>query len=268
MAAAGGDAIIPTNWGGLLLVMVIVAVIAVVTYFGLDHQFGGDKSTETKTGISVQDVFSANSSREVARAEPARASRAGLSESAPAPTTRPTPRPTATPAPATPAPTAAPTARPTPRPTTAPAATPAATPRAAAAASATPKPKPVTTPAPQAAATRAPAAQALTAWWQSSSRSGLAVRFVGPLDQGGSNSDAVAIMFSEPVDPAKAAAAIRVLDASGKTLPGNWKRAQNPALLFLDQLPAGRYTVTLERGLTGEKGSSLSQTLSGPVAIN
>lgn len=88
MAAAGDDTIVPTNWGGLIVIAVIVAVVAMATYFGMDYQFGhqGDADKKAEESLSVQDVFSANARREVAKADSARVlSRADLaSQSSPA----------------------------------------------------------------------------------------------------------------------------------------------------------------------------------------
>ncbi|MGJ8671263.1 MAG: hypothetical protein ACSHXK_17395, partial [Oceanococcus sp.] len=73
MAAAGGDTIVPTNWGGLIVTIAIVAIVAAATYFGMEHQFGhqgGDGQTDKS--LSVKDVFSASAQREVAAAQTAR----------------------------------------------------------------------------------------------------------------------------------------------------------------------------------------------------
>ena len=69
MAAAGGDTVVPTNWVGLITISIIIAVVALVTYFGMEYQFGHqgpEKKTEETT--SVQEVFSASARREVASA--------------------------------------------------------------------------------------------------------------------------------------------------------------------------------------------------------
>ena len=266
MAAIGGDTIVPTNWGGLLITAVIIAAIAAATYFGLESQLGGEAPPVEKDGVSVQEVFSANSQREVAEAKPARAlPRAAFATASP--------RPAATPAPATPGPTvrptAAPTSRPSPEPTARPTTAPTAPPQTATTPRPTVKPSTPSSTSSTAVATPAPArpsAEALSAWWRGASGS-LGVRFAGPLDQGGDRSEAVAIMFSEPVSPATARQSIRLTNAAGQPVTAAWQSGQNPALLFIDGLAAGRYTLTLPAGLTGENGGRLSRALSGPVFV-
>lgn len=72
MAAAGGDTIVPTNWGGLIVTAVLVAVVAAATYFGMESMFGHQGGPEQKDELTVQEVFSSSAKREVEAVEPAR----------------------------------------------------------------------------------------------------------------------------------------------------------------------------------------------------
>ena len=300
MAASGGDTVVPTNWSGLIMVAVVIMVIATATYFGMDMKFGSsDAPTETEQSLSVKDVFSASARREIAAAEPARVlSRAELAASAPVEDTVAADRTNASTSTsadddwssdadswdtqsdnwdstesdqqpsenesgqsvaalqATPAPTpqpVKPTAKPTP--------VASATPQAAR--------KPVATPAKAAAMParrQAPSADALTAWWKDAAGD-LSIRFAGTLDKGDQVSDGIAVMFSEPVAPAQGQQHMRLRDADGNTVNGQWKAAANPALLILEGLKPGRYSLSIKQGIQGRNGNSLAADASGTVYV-
>ena len=316
MAASGGDTVVPTNWTGLIMVAVVIVVIAAVTYFGMDMQFGSDEgSKETEKSLSVKDVFSASARREIAAAEPARVlSRAELAARAPeagsdssddadawaqpgvpsadedwssdtdswdtqsdnwdstqdhwddvasnqkdaAESVAAAASPAPTPVKATQKPTPKPTLKTTPKPTVKPAATPKP--------SAKPVPKPTAAAQPRPTARKAPTPEALTAWW-SDANGALSVLFAGTLDRGERVSDGIAVMFSEPVDPAQGNQHMRLTDESGSTVKANWKSGANPALLILEGLDAGRYTLSIGSQLQSQGGKSLAKDASGPVYV-
>ena len=289
MAAAGGDTLVPTNWPGLIAVTIVVAVIAAATYFGLEMTVGSaNGEVETDKSLSVQDVFSASARREVAAADTVRAlSRADFAS--PKVSSMSTAEPaedgelssdedawassSAEPgendaweasaeskdtAAATSAAPVEPT--PAPRATSRPAAVsqPLATQRPAATAA------PGTTPVPR----NRPNPSELTAWWASTNdNSGMSVRFAGTLDRGDRVSDGIAVMFSEVVSPAQAQAHMRLRDASGQDVSARWKSGANPVLLFVEGLPEGRYTLSIDSELTGQSSRKLGRSVSGPVFV-
>lgn len=304
MAASGGDTVVPTNWTGLIMVTLVIAVIAAATYFGMDFQFGSsESSTETEKSLSVKDVFSASARREIAAAEPARVlSRAELAARAPnADTNMTTDDAQAwaesgstsadedwssdeeswdtqsddwddvsddvsqdTVAPA-PAPVKA-TPKPTPKPT--PKATPKPSPKAVATPkpSAKPVPKPTAGPVARSTSRPAPAAQALTAWW-SDANGDLSVLFAGTLDRGDQISDGIAVMFSEPVSPSQGNQHMMLKDESGKVIKASWKSGANPSLLIIEGLKSGRYTLSIDADLQSRGGKSLAKDASGAVYV-
>lgn len=296
MAASGGDTVVPTNWSGLIMVAVVIMVIAAATYFGMDMKFGSSEApAETEESMSVKDVFSASARREIAAAEPARvlsraelearapvqdsvaensASAAGSTsadddwssdadswdtqsddwDSSPEPSQQPASEPAqVAAAPQAAKPTAQPTAKPTPIPTSA------------------PTPKPTSAPAKPAAQTapaqrQAPSADALTAWWKDAAGD-LSIRFAGTLDKGDQVSDGIAVMFSEPVAPAQGQQNMVLSDANGDRVSGQWKAAANPALLIIEGLKPGRYSLSIQKGIQGRSGTSLADDASGTVYV-
>ncbi len=261
MAAVGGDTIIPTNWTGLIVTLLIVGAIAAATYFGLDLKFGQEKAVEVEDKVSLQEIFSANSSRLIQMADTARVStRAALP--APSPTvaqTDPDPDPMedSVAADLAPPPEPAPAPTPEPKPKTTPA--PVAKAPAPGARSA-PKPAPVID------AQQKPPADAINAWWAESEGS-LSLRYAGALDRGDQPSNAIALMFSEPVDPGALSSHVIVSDQSGKVMGGVWKAARNPNMLYLEGVETGRYTLIVKRGLSARTGNALNSDLAGPVYI-
>lgn len=286
MAAAGGDTLVPTNWPGLIAVTIVVAVIAAATYFGMEMTVGSaNGEVETDKSLSVQDVFSSSARREVATADTVRAlSRTDFAVPAGSSITSAGPAEdddmssdedawassSAEPdeddawndsvetAAATPAATAEPTAAPRATPKPAPTSQPRATPRPAATTA------PSSTPAPR----NRPNPEELTAWWTpSNNNSGMSVRFAGTLDRGDRVSDGIAVMFSEVVSPAQAQAHMRLRDANGQDIPVRWASGANPVLLFVEGLPEGRYSLSIDGELTGQSTRKLGVSVSGPVFI-
>ncbi len=299
MAASGGDTVVPTNWSGLIMVAVVIMVIATATYFGMDMKFGSSEApTETEESLSVKDVFSASARREIAAAEPARVlSRAELEAQAPAQDSvaeesdnasasttadddwssdadswdthsddwdsvedseqsasapEQTKMASQAPAAATPQP-----IKPTPRPT--------------AQATAAPAPKPTSRPPAQSDKTaparrQPPSADALTAWWKDAAGD-LSIRFAGTLDKGDQVSDGIAVMFSEPVAPAQGQQHMQLRDMNGNPVSGQWKAAANPALLIMEGLKPGRYSLSITKDLQGRSGKSLADDASGAVYV-
>lgn len=98
-----------------------------------------------------------------------------------------------------------------------------------------------------------PPASALREWWKTDSSTPYAVDFIGQAE----GSNALVVLFANPVDPSKAGEHVRVLAPDGKPVALNWQRGNSPRVLVHNDLPAGRYTVVLDAG----------SKLSGPVFI-
>lgn len=100
---------------------------------------------------------------------------------------------------------------------------------------------------------RPPAHAVLREWWKSDTNSPYAVNFVGQA----AGSNALVVLFANPVSAAQASQRISVLDASGKAVATNWENGNNPRVLVQNQLSPGRYTVVVDSG----------SRVSGPVYI-
>jgi len=75
MAAAGGDTVVPTNWTGLILTGIAIALVAGATYFGFGMVLGdadGPKE-ESHTETSLQELYSSSARRGIEAMETVRA---------------------------------------------------------------------------------------------------------------------------------------------------------------------------------------------------
>lgn len=64
MAAAGGDTVVPTNWMGLILTSLTIAVVAAATYFGMGVFLGDANSTEKPAHeATLEELYSSNATR-------------------------------------------------------------------------------------------------------------------------------------------------------------------------------------------------------------
>ncbi len=75
MAAAGGDTVVPTNWTGLILTAIAIALVAGATYFGFGMVLGdadGPKE-ESQNETSLQELYSSSARRGIEAMETVRA---------------------------------------------------------------------------------------------------------------------------------------------------------------------------------------------------
>jgi hypothetical protein len=108
-----------------------------------------------------------------------------------------------------------------------------------------------------------PAAEALTAWWATSSSSPFSVRAVGPA----ADRPGMVIVLSKDVgDAAAAGKHVRVL-RKGKAVDSAWREGANARVLVLDPLLPGRYDVIIDGGLASADGQNLGADLHGPVFV-
>lgn len=119
---------------------------------------------------------------------------------------------------------------------------------------------------PQAPVVRKPqAVDALDAWWQknNASTSGFGVQFVGQA----ADQPSLVIRLSELADPNVAVRHIKVKAADGTEVATHWQKGANDYVLVNPNLAPGRYTVSIDPGLTSSTGSTLGTPLSGPIYI-
>ena len=91
----------------------------------------------------------------------------------------------------------------------------------------------------------------------------LALRYAGQL----TNSQSIALLFSQPIREQDFSRHLVVRDRQGKRVETTWKRAANPALLRSADLAPGRYVVSVETTLVSARGQTLGEALQGPVDI-
>lgn len=119
---------------------------------------------------------------------------------------------------------------------------------------------------PQAPAVRKPqAVDALDAWWQKSTAntSAFGVQFVGQA----ADQPSLVIRLSQLADPNVAAQHIKVKAADGSEVATNWQKGANDYVLVNPNLAPGRYTVSIDPGLSSSTGSTLGMALNGPIYI-
>jgi len=122
-----------------------------------------------------------------------------------------------------------------------------------------PKPKPKPKPAKKAAAPT-------VAWWSGADTPDkLAMVYAGSA----AYKKAVVLMFNGSFEGADSAnKSIKVTDANGKAVGGNWEvGANNPRMLVLAVPKSGRYKVVVDSGLTDRNKRSLGKKLQGPVQV-
>ncbi len=303
MAAAGGDTVVPTNWTGLVLTTVAVAIIAAATYFGFGMVLGDadGKTEESHQETTLQDLYSSNARRGIEAME----------------TVRVLPRTALAPSVSLDAPAAASgdadanaddadeqnmdaadaaddAAEEAELAEAAAAAKEQAARLAeAAAAEAARKAAQVEDKAREIAAQAAEKARAaktaasdmlssagetldtryratttaLRAWWNDLKGSDLNIRFIGPLDSTVAD-NGLAVLFDQPVNAATATSFITLTNSAGAVVTTNWKNGQNPNLIYAAGLKSGRYRLQLEEGLPSSNGMRLNTSLSGDAFVN
>lgn len=299
MAAAGGDTVVPTNWKGLIMTAVAVAIVAGLTYVGLNLFLGhAEGEGAAKPETSLQDLYSINARRDIPAMDTVRA----LPRTALAPTESLPPPEIVDAAPSTadamdnagtassdqaesdeaapdisdtqPAADAG-SADLTLEPSTSASEDDSDALEAAQSDDADPEPDLERSAAPAAATeptldTRYRATTAaLRAWWSldEAPAQALGIRFIGPLDSSVAP-QGMAVLFDEAVDAQTFASFITMQGPAGQDVQPQWQNGQNPRLVYAKSLPPGRYTLSLEAGLPARNGYLLPQDFSGPVFVN
>ncbi len=114
---------------------------------------------------------------------------------------------------------------------------------------------------------KAPEADLIKPWWPdpaSMSTNQLKLQYAGQVQ----NEQAIALLFSAPLnlDTLKQHAEVR--DATGDTLQAaQWELSKNPRMAVLRGLKPGRYTVILEPTVADAQGYMLGAAMQGPVYI-
>lgn len=107
-------------------------------------------------------------------------------------------------------------------------------------------------------------------WWivpGGNLRENLALEFAGSL-QKSDKSIALALKFSGALANASDVDNnVQVLDIDGNKKNGKWTLAKNPAVVYFDKLPSGRYTVVVGSKLKDKEGKSLRNPVQGPVYL-
>ncbi len=296
MAAAGGDTVVPTNWTGLILTGVAIAVVAAATYFGFGMVLGdanGSKE-ESHHETSLQELYSSNARRGIEAMETVRA----LPRTALAPAESLDP-----PAPAGDKDTQAAAeyaaqeddaqeeadlaaAAAAVQEDAARLAEAAAAKAAQIAAQAEEKAREVAKQAAEKASDVKDSASkmisgagealdtryratttALRAWWNDLKDSDLGIRFIGPLDSSVAE-HGLAVLFDHPVSAATASSFITLTNSAGSKVSTSWKNGQNANLIYTAGLQPGRYKLQMESGLPSSNGHTLGETISGDAFVN
>jgi len=120
--------------------------------------------------------------------------------------------------------------------------------------------------APKATKPRPPDADVIKPWWPDSSKlpaNQLKLQYAGQVQ----GEQAIALLFSAPLNLETVKQHAKVRTESGQTVSGSWELGKNPRLAVFRGVNSGRYTVILEAQVADAKGFMLGQTLKGPVYI-
>ena len=108
-------------------------------------------------------------------------------------------------------------------------------------------------------------ATAGNAWWPKEDPSKLSMVYAGSA----SFKPAIVLMFNGAFFKLDSVNSnIKVTDAHGKPVSGNWQAGENNLRMLVFAVPAkGSYKVSVGAGLTDNKGRKLAKSLSGPVQV-
>jgi hypothetical protein len=110
-----------------------------------------------------------------------------------------------------------------------------------------------------------PALDALRPWWRRDvAGKDFNVQYVGQA----AREDALVFRFSKRLPDIEAAASeIRITDARGETVDGNWTKGQNEYVAVYRGVAPGRYIVHIDGDLKSASGSTLGESLQGAVYV-
>lgn len=115
-----------------------------------------------------------------------------------------------------------------------------------------------------AAVLKSPGTDALRAWWTAPSSGEFGLVYAGQAK----GESAIALLFSGTPADSALNQSVKVYDAKGTLVSGNWEAAANPRLAVFRGLKPGRYTVVVEPSVADSSGKSLGKTQHGPVYIS
>lgn len=128
------------------------------------------------------------------------------------------------------------------------------------------KPEPVATPVKRTPRKAPPAPDSIAPWWPDPAQM---PRSQLKLVHAGQTQDvrAIALLFSEKLDPDSLPKNVEIRDASGSPVGGEWALGKNERLAYFKVASAGRYTVVLQPTLADVTQHMLGTPLQGPVYI-
>jgi len=111
-----------------------------------------------------------------------------------------------------------------------------------------------------------PDADVIKPWWPDASKmpaNQLKLQYAGQVQ----GEQAIALLFSAPLNLETVKQHAQVKTASGNSAKGSWELGKNPRLAVFRGVDSGRYTVILTPQIADAQGFMLGQTLQGPVYI-
>lgn len=111
-----------------------------------------------------------------------------------------------------------------------------------------------------------PAADSIAPWWPDPAqmpRSQLKLVYAGQTQ----GERAIALLFSEKLDPDSLPKNVAVHDANGGAVDGTWSLGKNERLAYFKVASTGRYTLVLQPTLSDVTQHMLGTPLQGPVYI-
>lgn len=111
-----------------------------------------------------------------------------------------------------------------------------------------------------------PEADVIKPWWPDSSKmpaNQLKLQYAGQVQ----GEQAIALLFSAPLDLATLKQHASVKTQSGGSVTGEWSLGKNPRLAVFRGVGSGRFTVILDPRVADTKGFMLGTKLQGPVYI-
>lgn len=113
---------------------------------------------------------------------------------------------------------------------------------------------------------RPPNADVIKPWWPDPTKmpaDQLKLQYAGQVQ----GEQAIALLFSAPVNLESVRQHASIVDGAGTTVDGQWELGKNPRLAVFRGVKPGRYTVVLKPAIAGAQGFMLGTTLQGPVYI-
>jgi len=114
------------------------------------------------------------------------------------------------------------------------------------------------------ASPKSPGTDALRAWWTAPASGEFGLVYAGQAK----GESAIALLFSDAPSDSALNQSVKVYNAKGELVSGNWEAATNPRLAVFRGLKPGRYTIVVGSSLTDSNGKSLNKDQHGPVYVS